>query len=83
MVMGCNEHSLYIYDVVNFLSQETCTFLLFQLHYHTLPYPKTKEKQKLPEIKKNKITTTYLSFEYSLQSLRSLYYFVVNTMDTR
>ena len=39
------------YVVVNFLSQVIYIFLLFQLHYHTLPYPQTKEKQKLPEIK--------------------------------
>ena len=37
--------------VVNFLSQVILIFLLFQLHQHILPYPKTKEKQKLPEIK--------------------------------
>ena len=37
--------------VVNFLSQVIFIFLLFQLHKHALPYPKTKEKQKLPEIK--------------------------------
>ena len=37
--------------VVNFLSQVIFIFLLFQLHKHTLPYSKTKEKQKLPEIK--------------------------------
>ena len=29
--------------VVNFLSQVIFIFLLFQLHKHTLPYPKTKE----------------------------------------
>ena len=50
-----------MYAVVNFLPQVIVIFLLFQLHWHTLPYPKTKEKQKLPEIKK--IATTYL---YSL-----------------
>ena len=48
----------YISVVVNFLSR--VIFILFQLHRHTLPYPKTKEKQKTPEIKK--ITTTYPSF---------------------
>ena len=37
--------------VVNFLSQVIFIFLLFQLHLHTLLYPKTKEKQKLPEMK--------------------------------
>ena len=36
--------------VVNFLSQVIFIFPLLQLHYHALPYPKTKEKQKLPEI---------------------------------
>ena len=40
-----------------FLSQVIYIFPLFQHHYHTLPYPKAKEKQKLPEIKK-KLTTT-------------------------
>ena len=39
------------YVVVNFLSQVIFAFVLFQLYYHTLPHPKTKEKQKLPEIK--------------------------------
>ena len=35
---------------------------MFQLHQYTLPYTKTKEKQKLPEIKKKrKLTTTYTS----------------------
>ena len=39
-----------VYVVVNFfLSQLISIFPLFQLHLHTLPYPKTKEKQKLPE----------------------------------
>ena len=37
--------------VVNFLSQVIFIVPLFQLHKHTLPYPKTKQKQKLPEIK--------------------------------
>ena len=36
--------------VVNFLSQVIFIFPLFQLRKHTLPYPKRKEKQKLPEI---------------------------------
>ena len=37
--------------VVNFFSEVIYIFPLFQLYCHTLPYPKTKEKQKLPEIK--------------------------------
>ena len=37
--------------VVNFLSWVIFIFALFQLYQHTLPYPKTKEKQNLPEIK--------------------------------
>ena len=41
----------FVYVVVNFLSQEIFIFLLFQLHLYTLPYPKTKEKQQLPEMK--------------------------------
>ena len=48
--------AINIIVVVNFLSQVILIFLLFQLHQDTLPYPKTKEKQKLPEIK-NLITT--------------------------
>ena len=39
--------------VVNFLSQVISVFLLLQLDQHTLSYPKTKEKQKLPEVKIN------------------------------
>ena len=42
----------HMYVVVIFLSQVIYIFPLFQRHYHTLPYPKAKEKQKLPEIKK-------------------------------
>ena len=39
--------------VVYFLSQVIFIFLLFQLHIkHTLPYPKRKGKQNLPDIKK-------------------------------
>ena len=34
------------YVVVKFLSQVIFIFLLFQLHSHTLPYPKSKENQK-------------------------------------
>ena len=37
--------------VVNFLSHVIFIFPLFQFRQHTLSYPKTKEKQKLPEIK--------------------------------
>ena len=44
-----------VYVVAIFLSQVTFIFPLFQLHEQTLPYPKTKEKQKLPDIK---LTTT-------------------------
>ena len=40
---------VYVHVVVNFLSQVIFIFLLFQLHEHTFPYPKTKEK--LPERK--------------------------------
>ena len=43
--------------VINFLSQVIYIFLLFQLHLHTLPYPKTKEKQKVTG--DEKLTTTY------------------------
>ena len=41
---------MYMLQLI-FLSQVIFIFLLFQLHQHILPYPKTKEKQKLPEIK--------------------------------
>ena len=34
-----------------FLSEVIFIFPLFRLHKHTLPYSKTKEKEKLPEIK--------------------------------
>ena len=40
-----------VYAVVNFLSQVIFIFLMFQIHLNTLPYPKTKEKQKLSEVK--------------------------------
>ena len=40
-----------MYVVVNLLSLVTFIFLLFQLNLHILPYPKTKGKQNLPEIK--------------------------------
>ena len=43
---------------VIFLSQVTFVFLLFQLHYHTLPYQKTKEKQIITRDKK--LTTTHV-----------------------
>ena len=33
-----------MYVVVNFSSQVTFIFPLFQLHQYTLPYPKTKQK---------------------------------------
>ena len=46
-------HKRYMYIVDNFLSQVMFIFLLFQLHQHTLPYPQTKEEQKLPEVKIN------------------------------
>ena len=48
--------------VVNFLSQVIFIFHLFQPHQHRLPYPKTKEKQKLPEIKK---LTTAVGVKYT------------------
>ena len=47
----CVRISTSVHVAVNFLSQVIFIFLLFQLHQHILPYPKTKEKQKLPEIK--------------------------------
>ena len=33
----------YVYVVVDFLSQVIFIFLLFQLHLHTMPYPKAKK----------------------------------------
>ena len=53
-------HVLHIQQIcveVNFLCQVIFIFLLFELHQHTLSYPKTKENQTLPEI--TKLTTTY------------------------
>ena len=37
-----SDGTLYVYVVVNFSSQVIFTFPLFQLRWHTLPYPKTK-----------------------------------------
>ena len=34
-----------VYVVVQFYPWFKFSFLLFQTHYHTLPYPKTKEKK--------------------------------------
>ena len=58
------------YVVVNFLSQVNFIFLLFQLHQHTLTYPKTKEKEKLTEIK-IKYNRYFLSVNYFPISLGS------------
>ena len=38
-------HFGYVYLVVNFLSQVNFIFLLFQLHLHTLKYPKQKKNK--------------------------------------
>ena len=43
---------MYVVVISFFLSRVIYIFPLFQRHYHMLPYPKAKEKQKLPEIKK-------------------------------
>ena len=51
-------HSVYV--VVNFSTQVIFIFPLFQLRQHTLLYPKTTEKQKLPEIK-NQLQHIYSS----------------------
>ena len=40
-----------VWVAVNSLSQVIFIFPLFQFHQHTLPYPKTKEKQNLTEMK--------------------------------
>ena len=42
-----------VYVVVQFYPWFKFYFLLFQTHYHTLPYPKTKEKKFNPRIKLN------------------------------
>ena len=42
---------LHVYVVVNFLSQVIVLFRLSHFHERTLPYPKTIEKEKLPEPK--------------------------------
>ena len=39
------------FSPVNLLSQVIFIVLLYQLHLHILQYPKTKEKQKLHEVK--------------------------------
>ena len=36
---------LGVYVAVQFRPWFKFSFLLFQAHYHTLPYPKTKEKK--------------------------------------
>ena len=41
------------YVVLQFYPWFKFSFLLFQTHYHTLPYPKTKEKKIKPRIKLN------------------------------
>ena len=41
----------YVNFVVNFLSQVIFYFYFISTSLATLPYPKTKEKQKLPEVK--------------------------------
>ena len=51
-------HSRKIDVVIHFSSQYIFIFPLFQIHWHTLPYPKTVKKLKLPDLKK---TTTYTS----------------------
>ena len=51
------------------LSQIIFVFHLFQRHEHSLPYPKTKEKQKLPEIKK--LTSKTLSNEINHEKLNT------------
>ena len=35
--------SVHVYVVVEFYCWLKFSFLLFQTHYHTLPYPKTQE----------------------------------------
>ena len=46
------KHMYVVHSYFFFLSRVIYIFPLFQRHYHMLPYPKAKEKQKLPEIKK-------------------------------
>ena len=60
--MGTLEHSptdqkSNVSVVVNFLSQVIFIFLLFQLHLHTMPYPKAKKKTKISW--EEKLTATY------------------------
>ena len=49
--LGMKTKLFQCYVVVNFLSQVIFIFPLLQLHQHTVTYPKTEEKQKLPDIK--------------------------------
>ena len=44
---------LGVYVVVQIYPWFKFSFLLFQSHYHTLPYPKTKENKCKPRIKLN------------------------------
>lgn len=52
----------YVSVVVQFYPWFKFYFLLFQIHYHTLPYPKTKENKKFkPGIKLNHNIYTKIS----------------------
>ena len=56
------------YAVGNFLFQLIFLFSSLQIHYHTLLYPKTKEKQKLTEIK-NELQHIYVKLRLKIFNL--------------
>ena len=71
---------IHHFIVVNFLSQVFFyVFIQFQLHQHTLvPYPKSKEKQKLREIKINCNKYTHFCSLIKFVSLTKAISFIVS-----
>ena len=62
-------HGENVYYVAgNFLFQLIFLFSSLQIHYHTLLYPKTKEKQKLTEIK-NELQHVYVMLRLKIFNL--------------
>ena len=45
LYQSAQSSAFYVYAVVHFYPRSKCYFLLFQTHYHTLPYPQTKENK--------------------------------------
>ena len=56
------------YVAGNFLFQLSFLFSSLQIHYHTLLYPKTKEKEKLTEIK-NELQHIYVMLRLKIFNL--------------